>query len=88
MGETGSQRRIEAAKKEGNENTDDIEKGMVLGDSKQARRPKDARFNFFDRINLLRAETNVIKKLIDQKMIRYAVGVLQNEHSALHSAFE
>lgn len=30
---------------------------------------KTSKFSFFDRVNLIRAETNVIKRLLDQKMI-------------------
>ena len=32
---------------------------------------------------MIRAETNVIKRLLDQKLIQIAITMIRNEHSAL-----
>lgn len=49
---------------------------------------KTAKFAFFDKVNLIRAETNVIKRLLEQKMIQIATRMITNEHSALSAAID
>ena len=49
---------------------------------------KTAKFGFFDKVNLIRAETNVIKKLLDQKLIQIAIRMIRNEDSALSVAID
>ena len=51
--------------------------------------PKQKReFGYFNRINLMRAETFVIRQIIDCRLIKYAVQMIEAEHSALEAAFE
>ena len=51
--------------------------------------PKQKReFSYFNRINLMRAETFVIKQIIECRLIKYAVQMIESEHSALEVAFE
>ena len=49
---------------------------------------KTAKFSFFDKVNLIRAETNVIKRMLDQKLIQIATRMITNEHSALSAAID
>ena len=49
---------------------------------------KTAKFSFFDKVNLVRAETNVIKRLLDQKLIRIATTMIRNEDAALLAAID
>ena len=49
---------------------------------------KTANLRFFDKVNEIRAETNVIKQLLDQKLIQIATRMITNEHSALSSAID
>ena len=49
---------------------------------------KTAKFAFFDKVNLIRAETNVIKRLLEQKLIQIATRMITNEHSALSAAID
>ena len=49
---------------------------------------KTAKFSFFDKVNLVRAESNVIKALIDQKLIQISTRMITNEHAALSAAID
>lgn len=50
--------------------------------------PKQKReCRYFNRINLMRAETFVIKQIIECRLIKYAVQMIEAEHSALQVAF-
>ena len=49
---------------------------------------KSAKFNFYDKVNLIRAETNVIRQLLDQKLIEIATIMIRNEDSALQAAID
>mmetsp|Transcript_47154 Transcript_47154/g.62446 ORF Transcript_47154/g.62446 Transcript_47154/m.62446 type:complete len:88 (+) Transcript_47154:119-382(+) len=49
---------------------------------------KTAKFAYFDKVNLVRAETNIIKRLLDIKLIHLATRMIANEHSALTAAID
>ena len=49
---------------------------------------KTSKFAFFDKVNLVRAETNIIKKMLDIKLIEIATRMISNEHSALTAAID
>ena len=49
---------------------------------------KTAKFAFFDKVNLVRAESNIIKKMLDIKLVHIAVKMISNEHSALSAAID
>ena len=57
----------------------------LLLDTASSRSPK---FAYFNRINLMRAETNIIRVLIECRLIKIATQMITAEHSALHAAFE
>ena len=57
---------------------------MILEPEKR----KTANLRFFDKVNEIRAETNVIKQLLDQKLIQIATRMITNEHSALSAAID
>ena len=75
---TAAQKEAEAAEKQ-------KEDRGLLFDKANSRSPK---FAFFNRINLLRAEANTIRVLIDCRLIKIATKMVEAEHSALHAAFE
>ena len=60
------------------------DRSLIL-DHASSRSPKYA---FFNRVNLLRAEANTIRVLIDCRLIKIATQMIGNEHSAVHAAFE
>ena len=60
------------------------DRSLIL-DNASSRSPK---FAYFNRINLMRAETNIIRMLIDCRLIKIATQMIETEHSALHAAFE
>ena len=60
------------------------DRGLLL-DNASSRSPK---FAYFNRINLMRAETTIIRVLIDCRLIKIATQMIEAEHSALHAAFE
>ena len=60
------------------------DRSLVL-DTVSSRSPK---FAYFNRINLLRAESNIIRVLIDCRLIKIATRMIEAEHSAMHAAFE
>lgn len=43
---------------------------------------------YYSKINQLRAETIVIKQILDVNLIRIAIDMVRNEHSALQACFE
>lgn len=49
---------------------------------------KTSKFAFFDKVNLIRAESNIIKKLLDIKLVQIAVRMISNEHSALSASID
>ena len=49
---------------------------------------KTAKFAYFDRINLVRAEANIIKRMLDIKLIHLSTRMISNEHSALTAAID
>ena len=57
----------------------------LLLDNASSRSPK---FAYFNRINLMRAETTIIRVLIDCRLIKIATQMIEAEHSALEVAFE
>lgn len=45
-------------------------------------------FAFFNKVNVIRAETYVIKKLLEQRLIRIGIDTINSEAAALTAAFE
>jgi hypothetical protein len=43
---------------------------------------------YFSKVNQLRAETIVIKNILEVNLIKIAIDMVRNEHSALQACFE
>ena len=59
-----------------------------MEEAPKRKEPSSKNYSFISKVNLLRAETKVIKHLIDVKLIKIATHILDVEHGALASAFE
>lgn len=49
---------------------------------------KSQKQNYYSKINQLRAEAIVIKNIFEVNLIKIAIDMVRNEHSALQSCFE
>ena len=88
---SGEKPNKEETKSKGKNVKDKAEEEMKKRDRQVMLEPekrKTANLRFFDKINEIRAETNVIKQLLDQKLIQIAVRMITNEHSALSAAID
>ena len=65
MGDKSNQDEVKQKRESPSPDAKRRERNMMLNPETR----KSAKFTFFDKINLVRAETNVIKRLIEQKLI-------------------
>jgi hypothetical protein len=65
-----------------------MDKDLLLDNKTKRKDSQSISFTFYSKINMLRAETKVLKNLLDVNMIKIATQMLDAEHGALCAAFD
>ena len=61
---------------------------MVLSKDAKVKPAGTMNYSFFNKVNILRAESKVIKHMIDINLIKIATRMIDTEHGSLQAAFD